>query len=1004
MPEIRLLGRLEVWHEGRGLELPRSRKARALLAYLVHSPQPRSREHLCDLLWDGPANPRAELRWCLAKIRPVLNTLAESCLLTEDDHVAFDSGKTAVDTERLRQLIPSVPDAASTAALEQAAQLVRGPFLDGMDLPDCYRFDAWCLAERQSWHQLHDSVLRSLVDRLRSQPETALRYARHRLLLDPLSEDAHADLILLLQALGQTAEARERYEHCRRMLKQELGQPPSARLEELRLQLVPSPAPTRRQATASSARPPAVALVGRRRECAAIQRAVASRTPLLVTGDPGIGKSRLLQETASAQTQRVKVLVGSAYEVDSGRPYAPWIDALRSVPATALPVPATLRPELAALLPELGAATTQSGDRNRLFEAVAQLLIAMADKARPVLIVLDDLQWFDEASIALLHYLVRATAAYPVAFVMATRSGELAGNRAAQRLVHTLLRDQALQVMEVDPLTAIDTRELASRVSPQADGDAVFRESEGNPLFALEIARSHRQGRPPLGGTLGELIAGRLANLDREAAEVLPWAAALGRRLTPDGLAAVMSLSPTALLKALEDLERRVILRVTDNGAYEFAHDVIRRAAYQTLSEPRRRLIHLQIARSLSRGGALREQHAGEVAYHAELGGDHRLAARACAMAGRYALRIHAYEEVATLAARGQTHLGPLPSDLRLQRAVELLELYIHPGMVSYRPSNLEHQLRELVNEARAAGLIAEEHHGLYLIGVLLYLRGHYGAALDVTEHAEHAGRAADPETVVRAIADTARCLGMLGQEMDRAAKLVQEAQTLAEQLEVREHGCEMPLAIALVRHHRGDLEAARSHAQQALALARRDRTPWWEYFCLSRLPMIELERQAPEAALEWCRALLAVAGKLGAGAEAPFARALEALARQQRGEPDAVHAVHAVDTALAQLEAADSQWMIAYVQNMAAWADWEAGRPEAARHRAESALQSAESIGQRSEIALARAMLARTALALGDDVAASTQLSRAPEDDRQLSARARRALDGIRQGPKTTS
>ncbi len=1016
--EIRLLGRASILRDGAEIDLPRSRKARALLAYLVTSGQAQSREHLCDFFWDGPANPRAELRWCLAKIRPLLNDDTTTRLVADGDYVSFLAEDVALDVARVRELIPSAPEDASTNRLRQVAELLRGPFLEGVDLPDCYAFDAWCVAERQALQQLQDGVLRTLVQRLLDQPDAALPYARDRLVLDPFCEDAHADLVMLLNAMGRTAEARERYEHCRRMLQHELGQVPSARLEQLHAQLNPAShplaAPPSPSSVPSSNAPP---LVGRQRELTTMRGMLEKGVPLLISGDPGIGKSRLLQEIPiQLQGEQFQVLRGRAFEMDATRPYAPWIDALRSIPILPTTCPAALRSELAALLPELGPTADDSGDRNRLFNAVAQVVIEMARTGAPMAVVLDDLQWFDEASAALLHYVAHATAGQPVTFILAARGGELECNAAAQRAVHSLRRDLALRMLAVEPLSPAETAAVAHTIAPEVDGDHVFRESEGNPLFAMEIARSHQGGQPLLGDTLGGLIAGRLAGVGKEAAEILPWAAALGRRLNPDRLAAVMNLPCTTLLQGLEDLERRAILRATDAGHSEFAHDLIRRAAYQSLSEPRRRLIHLQIARSLARSveqsrlwsrkstlqphvsgrlarsSPMAESSAGEVAYHADLGGDHALAARACAVAGRYALRIHAYADAAALAQQGQTHLASLPDEARLQRAFELLELYIHPGMEPYQPPDLEQRLRTLVADARAIGTSTQVHDGLYLIGVLLYLRGRYSDALDVTVLAERAGRTAEPATVVQAVADTARCLGMLGRDMDRAAQLAEEAQQLAEQLDVRELGCELPLALGLVAHHRGELLQARAHIEHALALAKRDRTPWWECYCLSRLPMIELERQAPDDALDCCRTLQIVADKLGdnSGAEAPFAQALEALARLQRGEHQATATM---DHALEQLRTADSQWMIAYVQNMAALIHWQSDRADAARERAGKALHAAGIVDQENEIIIARALLARTALNTADRAAALAHLEHMHTVARDgLSARARRA------------
>ncbi|MGH7506455.1 MAG: AAA family ATPase, partial [Longimicrobiales bacterium] len=471
--EIRLLGRLEVVRDARALDLPRSRKARALMAYLAATARGHGREHLCDLLWDGPADPRAALRGALSKLRPLLDDDRTTRLVTEGDRVSFEPNGALVDVAAVRAVASRLDD-ADLAALESAAAYFRGGFLESLGMRGCYRFDAWCTAERESVRRLRVSLLCALIDRLRDQPEKALRHARERLILDPCVEAANVEVIRLLSTLGRAQEALEQYETCRRVLKKELGVRPSAELEAMRRKIMPaySATPARAPAPALSteSRPP---LVGRRREREVLDEIIGAgmrgvEQLLLFVGEPGIGKTRLLEEVGMmAQVAGAEVLSGRSFEAELIRPYGAWIDALRSIPTGE--IPAALHPELALLLPELGPAPSESADRGRLFEAVARLLNDRSNHERPVAIVLDDVQWLDEASAALLHFVARQLAGSRVLIACASRRAELDENPVAARLLRTFRREGALRQLELGPLDARDTADLVRRVDPERD-------------------------------------------------------------------------------------------------------------------------------------------------------------------------------------------------------------------------------------------------------------------------------------------------------------------------------------------------------------------------------------------------------------------------------------------------------------------------------------------------------------------------------------------------------
>src|SRR5262245_54361871 len=171
-PEIRLLGEVEVLHGGRLSPLPASKKTRALLGYLAVTGRSHTREQLCDLLWQGPDDPRAALRWSLAKLRGVVGAGA---LDADRERVAL--GKMATDLDAVRSLLTAGVGKVGVAELVRAAERFRGELLEGLALPDCYRYHEWFIAEREAARALRVAIVKALVERS-PNPDDALRWAR----------------------------------------------------------------------------------------------------------------------------------------------------------------------------------------------------------------------------------------------------------------------------------------------------------------------------------------------------------------------------------------------------------------------------------------------------------------------------------------------------------------------------------------------------------------------------------------------------------------------------------------------------------------------------------------------------------------------------------------------------------------------------------------------------------------------------------------------------------
>jgi DNA-binding SARP family transcriptional activator len=995
--EVRLLGELELLHGGRAQPLPASKKTRALLAYLVATGKPHLRERLCALLWDGPDDPRAALRWSLTKIRPLVDAGAGTARLVADrERVAFEPGGVAVDVAQVRDLLRDGVESASTEALRAASARFRGEFLEGLDLTSCYRFQEWCVGEREALRALRVRVLAQLGARLEDAPEDALAFARERVRVDPLTEDAHLAVVRLLGRLGQVREAHAQYETCRHILETELGARTSQALEQARMALgrtTEAPRPSAPLAAAPVAT--RLPLVGRADARAAIDARVADAgvaragRVLLFIGDPGIGKTRLLDELAErTRAAGGLVLRGRGYEAELVRPYGAWIDALRSAPLGALP--ASLATELAPLLPELAgpapAAATppDAGNKARLYDAVAHLLVVLGERSGPVALLLDDVQWLDEASAALLHYVARAEGVGHVVLGCAARAGELGDNGAVLRVVRALEREQRLDQHPVGPLDVADMGALIRAAHPTLDGARIFAASDGHPLYALEIARALAEGGRPVEATLDALIDERLAGLEDGARELLPWAAALGRTFAPEILADVTATDGTTLLAALDSLERHGIVRPTGE-AYDFAHDLLRQASYRRFSEPRRRLVHLQIARVLQRTRGGDDATAGEIAHHATLGGEPELAARASVAAGERCLRLFAFGEAAELAKRGLQHVGHLEKKTRIRHHISLLGILLNSGRASH--PGLGTDLTRLVMEAQDAALPAEAARGFFLLSIIGYAGGNFDFAQSSTLRALDAARAADPGTQARQLADSARCLLMLERDVPKARAMIVEARDAlgpaGDQL-----AC-VAWARGLLDRYRGEGSSALAALDDALEGYRREQAHWETYQVLSATVLCHLESGDAAAGLARCAALRDVASKMAEGSEPVFAAGTEALVRLALNEDGAERAC---EDAVVALKDADAKAMLSYVLCWLAEHALAAGELATAERRAGEALTAAALVDRRSDLAMARALLGRVALARHDRRNAQAHLDATREDRERplgLSARA---------------
>jgi DNA-binding SARP family transcriptional activator len=314
------------------LPLPPSKKTRALLAYICLNRRSFRREHLCELLWEVPDDPRGSLRWSLSKLRRLVDDEDKPRIVADRNNVSADVDDVLIDVTELGNLCSRELADASIERLEAAAERFRGNFLEGLEFSNFHDFHSWCVAQREQSLRDRATLLSALVSRLEDSPERALPHARALVGLSPYDETHRATLIRLLNAANQTAEADEQYELGLRMLKEAGITPTGALLRARQRAAGKRPATTaapKASPRAAPARPRGHALVGREDEVGVLLDAFETvsadkrAATVLLLGVPGIGKSRVLQSLIDyAKDAGAFVLNATAFESDAIRPFA----------------------------------------------------------------------------------------------------------------------------------------------------------------------------------------------------------------------------------------------------------------------------------------------------------------------------------------------------------------------------------------------------------------------------------------------------------------------------------------------------------------------------------------------------------------------------------------------------------------------------------------------------------------------------------------------------------
>jgi DNA-binding SARP family transcriptional activator/tetratricopeptide (TPR) repeat protein len=661
--EFRALGPLEVLDDtGRPVDLGGAQPRKLMAALLAAEDHVVAVDALVEAVWRGDPPPSAagtlqsyvsRLRRRLGDAAPLVREAVGYRLVTGPDIVDFrrfevraGEGRALLDANRL---------ADARSVLADALALWRGAaFADFADV-DLVTGPA---------RRLEELRLTALDDRITAD----LRLGRHSLVIGelrelvgahPLRESLWAHLALALYRSGRQADALRALGDARRTLVDELGVDPGPALRELEgaiLRHDPSLDLRLRVAIPIAHEvEPSGPLVGRTTELAqlwsALDEAGHATRVVIIEGVPGIGKTRLaLELAAGAQRRGAAVLWGSAFEGGAAPAYWPWLPPLRSL-ARARPAGSSIPPVLTSLVDPDGRDSPPAAGLDpgpfALVDAVAELVIERA-AAQQLLLVLDDVQWADEASLELLAAVMNRLVDTPLLLVCTAREPTRGGRLVP--ILAGLSRRPGTRRIHLRGLSEAATAELVEQTTGEAPDHAtaaaVHRRAEGNPFFTTEMARLLAAGegveRVPAG--VRDVVRHRVGQLPPATVRLLEVAAVIGRETDVELLARAAEQSVDACLATVEPaVEHQLLVHTADRpGTLQFVHALVREILADDLSPLRRSRLHLRIADVLPTTDDTAEIVAEHVWRAASIAGGRR-AADALERAARVAVRRLAY-------------------------------------------------------------------------------------------------------------------------------------------------------------------------------------------------------------------------------------------------------------------------------------------------------------------------------------------------------------------------
>lgn len=705
---IRLAGLVAIEHDGSAPRHLLSAQAQVAFARMtLERASGTSRDQLADTVWPDelPDTWASALRSVVSRVRAFVagtQAASEATLVAQGGRYLLRLPADAVvDLERAEAEVSEATEAFAAGACADAQRLTTAavsclerPFLPNHE-------GEWVTNVRERMSELLVSGLTtaSLAASALHDERNAVRFAEEAVRRAPLRESTHRCLMSAHLAAGNRAEALRTYHALRRMLAEELGIDPAPETQAAYVDILGAPvtSSSRTHGPVRSAAP----FVGRRTELATLAEAWSQAEHgashlVLVTGESGIGKTRLVTEAARRITLAGGVVMYGRCDHGSTVPYQPFMEALggflAATPGDSLPqLSHATRESLAMLIaqPQHPIGEVTPSKRAELLLTLTDLLVRVAHD-QSVFLVLDDIDLADHDTLVLLRNLFRRRSGTSL-LVVATAGVPARRPDHVAAAIHDIDREGWLHRVAVRGLDETDVRTLVRQMLPETSADHVpsphrlVADTAGNPYLVVELLRWHRDThsgarRRGVPSGINDYAAARLAALEPAPRQLLRTAAAAGPSFELDVTAEAAELDTVRSMDALEALVAHGIVAEVVNPAngheYRYIHEILRRALYEQLSQARRRWLHTRLADAIERrrAGNL-SRYSRILAHHRAVGaepdGDQRAVRWAWRAAAR-ALGDGAPEEAVCLHRQALDHVPAADHQLRAEALTNL--------------------------------------------------------------------------------------------------------------------------------------------------------------------------------------------------------------------------------------------------------------------------------------------------------------------------------------------
>jgi tetratricopeptide (TPR) repeat protein/DNA-binding SARP family transcriptional activator len=667
---VNLLGEFAVSNsQGVGVKF-HSKLERSLVAYLGFYQQAHDRDQLTDVFWslersDKGRKNLSQLMWRVSQ------SIGQDVFLADRDSVQLEPSKLLVDLSMVRRQLAGIGEQHDPSMVQSLIAVSQKQLLKGFS-------EDWMLEARDEWQVELNAGLRKLehLAEMAGAFEVVIALARAQIRLEPLNERANTSVIRTCLVLGRSSEARDHFEHFRRSLA-DIGEEVSGKMRVLGERIQSGQSRSNISARSSLEVGAGLRMVGRSLERERCLKAIAEAKlgagrMILIEGEPGIGKTKLIQSLIDDATWRGQnVLRAAAQEWRQLEPYgviqemlSDNLGSLRLEMVRTQLAPVWLQ-EAARVIPKLLVSKNSSvtpedhHDSQRLRESLLEVFKTLA-RIQPLAVFIDDLQWTDESSLELLIGLERILESLPIVVVIGFRSLEARGRRAVWQCIESLDRHALTTRVQLEALK----REKIKEMVQKALGIALLPEvvthleqvSQGNPMFVLETLKvlletgialedqslwMNRLKTMPLATGLREVIVSRLSRLEPKTREVIQLSAVIGARFEFELLQGLTQIPTVELLDILDALIQAGFLQEIEPG-FGFAHDQLRQTIYDQLPETECSQLHWQILQTFQGEDSIPPE---VLASHAERAKQFGLATRYRLKSAEHSLALHSYPQ-----------------------------------------------------------------------------------------------------------------------------------------------------------------------------------------------------------------------------------------------------------------------------------------------------------------------------------------------------------------------